>query len=97
MVNKSPFATTSLKSCAGHARAGDAILLLEDGVYGAISGTGAADILAGLGSDIAVFVLQPDLAARGLAEAELAPGLTMTDYSGFVDLAARHHATQSWL
>ncbi len=39
-VNKSPFATQALLSCLNHAKAGDAVLLIEDGVYGGLGGTG---------------------------------------------------------
>ena len=42
-VNKSPFATNSLQTCLGLARSGSAILLIEDGVYGALAGTAAAE------------------------------------------------------
>jgi len=96
-INKSPFETNSLQSCIGYLRSGDAILLMEDAVYGAIAETEAGRSLAGIGEGISVFVLQPDLAARGIADTQLAPGLAMTDYNGFVDLVAEHDATQSWL
>ena len=70
---------------------------MEDAVYGAIAGTDAANLLAGLDDDINIYILEPDLAARGLAEADLAAGLSRTDYGGFVDLVTEHSATQSWL
>ena len=51
-VNKSPFETNSLHSCVAHSRSGDAILLMEDAVYGAIAGTEAARLLAGVGDGV---------------------------------------------
>ena len=37
-VNKSPFERNALKSCLGHLTAGDAVLMIEDGVVGARKG-----------------------------------------------------------
>ena len=48
-VNKSPFANQSLLSCIAHAKAGDAVLMIEDGVYGAAAGTGLAEALKARG------------------------------------------------
>ena len=39
-VNKSPFATQALVSCLNHAKAGDTVLMIEDGVYGGLGGCG---------------------------------------------------------
>ena len=38
-VNKSPFTDNSLQSCIRCCQAGQAILLIEDGVYGAVAKT----------------------------------------------------------
>ncbi len=97
MVNKSPFERTALESCIGHALEGDAILLFEDGVYGAMKGTGIADRIAGLGSNVKVYVLGPDLNARGLPAGRLVDGVGIVDYPGFVDLVTTHGRSQSWL
>ena len=37
-VNKSPFESSSLKTCLSLARSGSDVLLIEDGVYGALAG-----------------------------------------------------------
>lgn len=37
-VNKSPFERNALESCLQHAKKGSSVLLIEDGVYGAIKG-----------------------------------------------------------
>ena len=39
IVNKSPFQTSTLKTCLRMAQPGSAVLLIEDGVYGATQGT----------------------------------------------------------
>jgi len=96
-VNKSPFATQSLLSCINHAADGDAILLIEDGVYGAAAGTGVADVVAGRTGSIRFYVLGPDLEARGIAATRLLEGVEVVDYAGFVGLAAEHDRAQAWL
>ena len=95
-VNKSPFEKQSLSSCVAHASNGDAILMIEDAVYGAVSGTVAAAQLAE-NNNISIYALGPDLNARGLGEAKLAEGINIIDYDGFVDLSVEHDKTQSWL
>ncbi len=95
-VNKSPFATKALQSCLAHAKAGDSILMIEDGVYGATGGTELADAVA-TNKDIKLFVLEPDLKARGLDTGRLLDGVSTVDYAGFVELAATTDRTMAWL
>ena len=96
-VNKSPFATQTLLSCLGHAKPGDTILMIEDGVLGAASGTGLADAMVGMGGAVTLAVLSPDLKARGIDEGRLLDGIKTVDYAGFVELAAKHDRIQNWL
>ncbi len=95
-VNKSPFQNQTLISCLQHTKAGDAVLMIEDGVYGAASGTAMSDAVTGLGAGVKLYVLGPDMAARGIS-GKLADGITQIDYDGFVDLVADHDRTQNWL
>lgn len=96
-VNKSPFERTALASCLGHARPGDAVLLIEDGVVGARRGTSAAGLVEAALKSCRVYALAPDLAARGLAPDGLIEGIGLVDYRGFVDLVAGHERTHAWL
>lgn len=96
-VNKSPLERNTLNSCLRLAKSGSAILLIEDGVYGALRGTSAADAIAARANDFKFYVLGPDMAARGLGEAPLVDGIEVIDYGGFVDLVAEHEAQQAWL
>ena len=96
-VNKSPFQNQTLLSCLAHAKAGDAVLMIEDGVYGAMSGTQLSDAMTTMGGQVSLYVLGADLAARGIDAARMADGVTSVDYEGFVDLAASHDRTQNWL
>jgi tRNA 2-thiouridine synthesizing protein B len=43
-----------------------------------------------------VYVLGPDLEARGLAQ-RVIDGVTVVDYAGFVQLVADHRNCQTWL
>ncbi len=96
-VNKSPFTNQSLLSCIAHAKAGDAVLMIEDGVYGAPAGTAVADALAARAGEVSIYVLGPDLAARGLDAGRILDGVNAVDYAGFVDLAAKHDRAVAWL
>ncbi|MCB1875913.1 MAG: sulfurtransferase complex subunit TusB [Chromatiales bacterium] len=97
IVNKSPFERNSLASCLGHALDGSSVLLFEDGVYGAIKGTSFSDTLGAAMASRSVYVLGPDLAARGIDESKLVDGVKVVDYAGFVDLSAESDKVQSWL
>lgn len=96
-VNKSPFERNALKSCLDHASSGDSILLIEDGVLGARKGGSFAKALKEMKSSCALFALGPDLAARGIKAEDLAEGIQLVDYAGFVDLAAAATRVCAWL
>lgn len=96
-VNKSPLETNNLDSCMRLATKGSAILLIEDAVYGAVTGTAVAERVASHIKDFSFYALGPDIAARGLSGSTLIDGVTVVDYGGFVDLVAEHEATQAWL
>jgi tRNA 2-thiouridine synthesizing protein B len=96
-VNKSPFETNSLQSCLQHVSKGDAVLLIEDGVFGALKGTTASGDVWSRRVDVSFYVLAPDAAARGLTQDRLIDGIGMIDYGGFVDLVAKHKSSQAWL
>lgn len=96
IVNKSPFQTSALDSCLRMARPGSALLLIEDGVYAATTGSAFQERIRAACADLRIYALQPDMEARGVS-ARLLDGVTPVDYVGFVDLAAEHHSSQSWL
>ena len=96
-VNKSPFERSSLTSCLAHVAPGDALLLIEDGVVGARKASAFADLLAAAVKNCAVYVLDPDLAARGMGDKDVIQGVKLVDYGGFVDLVTTHYRTHAWL
>jgi len=95
ILNKSPLQTSSLDSVLRLAGEG-ALLLIEDAVYAATQGNAAEAKLRQAMVTLKVYVLEPDLAARGMNE-RLIDGVTAVDYGGFVDLVVEHPSSQSWL
>ena len=93
LVNKSPYSVRNLETASSIMKGDDSLLLIEDGVYGAVKKGKAASMLSGL----KVAVLGPDLAARGITEDKLIDGIEVIDYAGFVDLVAANDKVQSWL
>jgi len=96
-VNKTPFERGSLASCLKYAACGAVVLLIEDGVYAAVTGSEGAKLLATRAHEIRICVLGPDLEARGIGAARLMAGLEIVDYEQFVVLATQCERVQSWL
>jgi len=95
-VNKSPTERNAFDSCLAHAKKGSAILLIEDGIYAALKGTPAAKKLQETMKTVPVYVLEPDVEARGM-KGRVIEGVKLVDYGGFVDLVAEYPTTQAWL
>jgi tRNA 2-thiouridine synthesizing protein B len=95
-VNKSPFEKNSLASCLRLSKAGSAILFIEDGVYAAMPGNKVSDDVSAALADRKIYVLGPDMEARGVA-GKIIDGINVVDYNGFVDLVAENDTVQAWL
>lgn len=95
IVNRSPLADSALESCLNTATGGD-VLLIEDAVYAATTGNAAADKLLAAMGRFRIYVLMPDIEARGMS-GKLIDGVSPVDYGGFVDLTASNKTCQSWL
>ena len=93
-INKSPLMFGNLKSVLRVAPKGDPILLYEDGVYAAASGTASESLIAEAIENHPVYALKADVEARGLAT--LTEGIQVIDYDGFVELVEQHHVVP-WL
>ncbi|MAR92795.1 MAG: sulfurtransferase complex subunit TusB [Pseudomonadota bacterium] len=90
IVNQSPFTHQALARCLSLRAPEDSVLLIEDGVL-LLANAGGRATLPGPEQ---LFVLEEDAVTRGLS---LQPDLaSAVDYSGFVDLVARHDKTLSW-
>lgn len=95
-VNKSPFSHSTLSSCLSVCAHDDGILLLEDGVFGAMATSPSAQELKNiLARGVKVYALRSDVRARGIEEKLLAE-IQLTDYDEFVQLSIQHRCVQSW-
>lgn len=97
IVNKSPFERNALDGCLRTSSNGSAILLIEDGIYAALSGTAVSEKMSQALQGRKIYVLGPDLLARGMRAEQVIDGVKVVDYAGFVDLVAEHDNVQSWL
>lgn len=96
-VNKSPFERNSLETCLSLALDGSDILLIEDGVYGALAGTSTESKMKEALGRCSVYALLPDLKARGIEPDKVVDGIKLVGYDGFVELAATNERVQSWM
>lgn len=94
IVSTSVFKTDALKRAVSLALPGDAILLIEDGVYAAADTATRQRVLDTIAAGVTVHALSEDLAARALP----APVATIAtvSYAGFVDLVCLHRNSVSW-
>jgi tRNA 2-thiouridine synthesizing protein B len=95
-VNKSPFEKSTLESCLACAKAGNTVLLIEDGVYAALANSNVADKVKAAMGNVTVAALEADVKARGIS-GKLIDGVKLVDYAGFVDLTTENDKVQAWL
>ncbi|MDF1642616.1 MAG: sulfurtransferase complex subunit TusB [Pseudomonadales bacterium] len=94
-VNRSPFDTNCLNDCLEMAAAGSSIILIEDGVYAALSKTQFTDQMLAALPKHNFYVLRPDLQARGIQDC-IIDEIEAVDYSGFVTLCTELDKVVSW-
>lgn len=95
LVSRSPADSRVLAHCLARAGEGDAVLLIEEGVHAAAEVPGG-EVLGEVAGRVAVYVLAPDLEARGLSIAPRWPEIQAVDYSGFVALTTAFNPIVSW-
>lgn len=91
-VNQSPFTHRALEQCLAVFAVGDALLLLNNGVYGALTGQPLADRLR----DKPCYGIQSDCVLRGLHPQKLIAGIQLIGYQDFVRLCTEYDLIQSW-
>ena len=96
-VNKSPFEKNSLETCLRLAEDNSSILLIEDGVDGALKNTTIENSIINAQKTNKFFVLGPDLKARGLDKTSLISNIEIIDYKEFVKLTVENDKIQNWL
>jgi tRNA 2-thiouridine synthesizing protein B len=96
IVSRSPRESRALEDCLVRAGEGDAVLLIENGVYAAVKGADSEAVLKSAIGRVRFYALEPDLDARGVQTSEVAETIRIVDYGGFVDLTAECRLVQSW-
>ena len=96
-INKSPFEKNTLETCLRLADDGASILYIEDGVYSVVKNTKFEELISDKIPKIKMYVLEPDLKARGLDKNSLITNIEIIDYKGFVKLVAENEKIQNWL
>ena len=93
-VNKN-YPDTALLSCLQTAALGSAMLLIENGVYNAVAGSAGAELITVNGTHLDVYLLLPDVLARGLQDRLLSCCHTITD-AEFVALVIQYDKSVTW-
>ena len=75
---------------------GDAVVLLENAVLGCRRGSLWGEAWQATAVTRRVFVMLPDLAARGILPSSVAAGIDPIDYAGLVALCCEYDLVQSW-
>ncbi len=95
LVNRSPSSPAALQACLRVSSPGDAILLIEDGVYCGKLPEAEFTGLFQLPDDITLYALETDVLARGI-KAQMAGKIILIDFDRFVELTEQHSACQNW-
>lgn len=74
---------------------GDAVLLIEDGVYGAMDTPINVDTWKNISAAVECFALESDLAARGISD-KMLPFFTPVSWQQFIALTEKHDKVISW-
>lgn len=91
IVNQSPFSSNALQDCLENFAQGDALLLIEDGVY-ALQG----DFFRAI-PGARIYCLQVDTAARAQqATASAKPNVEVINDVRWVQLCTQHNPIVSW-
>ena len=85
--------STAFRDCIRLLQTSDALLLMGDGVYTALSDSCACLAIKNTGAEL--YLLQPDTAAAGLLTL-VDSAFTIVDYQGFAALTERYTTQQAW-
>jgi sulfur relay protein TusB/DsrH len=83
--------TEGLARCLDRLGPNDALILLEAGVYAAMTAIEQPN-----GTVLDVYVLHEHLSQRGIPTNSVLPAFALIDFEGFVVLTTRHATSVSW-
>lgn len=92
-INKAPSDTSLWQSCLSAILPGDALLMIENGVYAA-SQTSITRQLQSM-HDVSLYLLSADIEARGLTD-QIRTDAALIDDLHFVELSCQHAKVVSW-
>jgi tRNA 2-thiouridine synthesizing protein B len=95
IINQSPYTSESLKRCEKMLGDSDVILLIEEGVYAAMTDTSISEVTTKILEKNKIFVLESDAQACGITE-KIMPDIALISYEEFVDLTIQHHPILNW-
>lgn len=90
-LNAAP-SSAAFRDCLKVLQAGDALVLMGDGVYAALAGTEACSALQAQGAEL--FILRADASLAGVTQP--APGISSIDIEGLVALTERYPRQLAW-
>ena len=86
-----------MSSCIAMCSQDSSILFIEDGVISVMKSTKFSELVENALKEFKMYVLKPDLEARGLSLNNVIEGVEIVGYDEFVDLTTEHKTVQSWL
>ena len=95
IISTSPTMRSSLQSCLRVAQKGNAIIFIEDAVM-AVKKECVDELINNALGRIKLYVLKPDLKARGIKSDQLIEGIVSVDYHEFVRLTVKYDRVQTW-
>ena len=95
IVNKSHSESRALKECLDFIESGSVVLLIENAVLSAKNCIDAG-LLETPPVNVELYVLSPDLQARGIKQSGCYAHIQCIDYDGFVELVVANNPVQSW-
>ena len=96
LVVASPLRSSALGEVLALCRPQDSVVLMQDAAPAAVAAVTLPGDAALRLSRVRAYVVNADLAARGLADAHLRDGLLAIGYADLVDLVASHPLSQTW-
>ncbi|HHJ40526.1 MAG: hypothetical protein AXA67_10375 [Methylothermaceae bacteria B42] len=94
LVFQSPSQTGGFRQCLERTNENDAVLLLGGAVVGAKKASTVSKVLKQ--SSATIYVLEEDLAARGIAPEALLDSITLVSFAEFVGLTETYSRILSW-
>ena len=93
IINKTKDATL-IDQCMRYCSQGDSVLLVEDGVYLAL--TSSPSLPSELSNDITLYALKEDLIVRGLELDKVQMNVKPVHMSEYIELTASHSKVINW-